>query len=291
MFGYTGSIAVIDPKGLAGPVSIQDAHGTDVDRLACPEGHWRGRRQDRAAERRGGWAGRTTRSADDAFGHQHGYAWFQTTIPATVGASYASLRFGGVDDNGTVFINGKQVATHRGWDSAFDVPVPPGPAAVVTVFVENVDGTGGLNKPATLVARTGQPVVASGWKLRGGPGDPLSPSGWKRLPPADAFPRSRLLPHDLRRLAARRRPARTPIWRVVTTGLGHGSVWVNGHNLGRYPEKIPSQRPVRPRVLGSKPGRNSLVIYDEDGHRPDQVVTVAAEAAASRDVVVLTSKE
>ena len=284
MFGYTGSIAMNDPKGLAGPVSIQDAHGTALT-------GWRVRKATGADDVKAGppdagaagW--QDYKIGDDPFGHQHGYAWFQTTIPATVGASYANLRFGGVDDNGTVFVNGKQVATHKGWDSAFDVPVPPGPAAVVTVFIENVDGTGGLNKPVTLIARTGQPVVASGWKLRGGPSDPLSPSGWKRLGAAEAFRG----PAFFRTTFAAPPPAATgphPIWRVVTTGLGHGSVWVNGHNLGRYPEKIPVNGLYVPECW-LQPGRNSLVIYDEDGHRPDQV-TVAAEAAASRDVTVLS---
>ena len=213
-----------DPKGLAGPVSIQDAHGTELT-------GWRvlkaaGADDAKAGPPDAGAAGwQDYKIGDDPFGHQRGYAWFQTTIPPTVGASYASLHFGSVDDNGTVFVNGKQVATHQGWDSAFDVPVPPGPAAVVTVFVENVDGTGGLGKPVTLIARTGRPVVASGWKLRGGPGDPLSPSGWKRLGAARGS--SAAPPSSARRSPPRRppRPARTrsgassrPAWATARSG-------------------------------------------------------------------------
>ena len=146
-----------------------------------------------------------------------------------------------------------------------------------------MDGTGGLGKPVTLLARRPADAVVTGWKLRGGPGDPLAASGWKPLGAARRLQRPGLLPHDVRRRAARR-VGPHPIWRVVTTGLGHGSVWVNGHNLGRYPEKIPINGLYVPECW-LQAGKNSLVIYDEDGKRPDQV-TVAAETAASRDIAV-----
>ena len=73
-----------------------------------------------------------------------------------------------------------------------------------------------------------------------------------------------------------------PIWRVVTPGLSHGSVWVNGHNLGRYPEKVPVDGLYIPEPW-LKSGDNSLVIFDEDGKAPT-AVRITAEAAASRDI-------
>jgi len=78
-----------------------------------------------------------------------------------------------------------------------------------------------------------------------------------------------------------------PIWRIVTKGLGHGSVWVNGHHLGRYPEKIPAPGIYIPECWLLS-GENSLVIYDEDGKRPDGV-KIEVEPAASRDKAVQTS--
>jgi len=76
------------------------------------------------------------------------------------------------------------------------------------------------------------------------------------------------------------------VWRVVPTGLGHGSIWVNGHNLGRYPEKIPVKGLFIPGCWLHS-GDNTLRIYDEDG-RDAQQVTVQAEEGASRRVSMLT---
>mgnify|MGYP003735469911 CR=1 FL=1 len=75
------------------------------------------------------------------------------------------------------------------------------------------------------------------------------------------------------------------IWRVNTTSLSAGSVWVNGHNLGRYPEKIKINGMYIPECW-LKPGKNDLVIFDENGVLPTKVA-VEAEQAASRDIQTL----
>ena len=114
----------------------------------------------------------------------------------------------------------------------------PNAPNVVTVFVENVAGAGGLDEPVMLAVSNGPAATVTGWKLHGGPGDPLAAMGWKPLGAGADFPG----PTFFRAAFTAAPPAAVgphPIWRVVTTGLGHGSVWVNGHNLGRYPEKIP----------------------------------------------------
>jgi len=74
-----------------------------------------------------------------------------------------------------------------------------------------------------------------------------------------------------------------PIWRVVTTGLSRGSVWVNGHNLGRYPQNTPAPGVYIPECW-LVPGKNTLVVFDENGARPDNV-EIQPESAASRDIV------
>ena len=280
MFGYVGSIEKNDPKGLLGPVAIDKGGAAEVTGWrVLPAASADAVQAGPPAADAAGWQSYTIGA--DAFGHRAGFAWFQATLPASVGATRASLHFGSVDDNATVFVNGKEIGRHQGWDSAFDLPVTPGEAAVLTVFVENTAGTGGLDKPVRFSSQIGEGVTATNWKLRGGPGDPLSSSGWKPLGTADTFSG----PAFFRTEFAAAPPDAVgphPIWRVLFAGLGHGSVWVNGHNLGRYPEKIPINGLYIPESW-LKSGKNSLVIYDEDGHRPDQV-TVAAEAAASRDV-------
>jgi len=71
-----------------------------------------------------------------------------------------------------------------------------------------------------------------------------------------------------------------PIWRVNTTSLSYGSVWVNGHNLGRCPEKIRINGLYIPECW-LKTGLNKLVIYDEYGVLPNEV-SIQTEIAASR---------
>jgi beta-galactosidase len=285
LFGYVGPVDMSDPKGLVGPVTIRRGSGTELTGWKV----WKGVSRDAV---NGGlpavdapqWQPYTI--GDDAFNKRRGYAWFQTTIPATTGAAHAVLHFEGVDDNGTVFVNGKQVGSHKGWDTPFDVPITPGPEAILTVFVENTDNTGGIYKPVRLVTQVGDEVTSTGWKLHGGPGDPLSPSGWNPLTAGQAFSGPAFFQTTF---TAAPPPAvgAHPIWRVISTGLGHGSVWVNGHNLGRYPEKVPINGLYIPECWLVN-GKNTLVIYDEDGNRPDQV-TIAAEIAASRDVTTLVA--
>jgi len=283
LFGYVGSIEMSDPKGLVGPVSIRRGSGTVLNGWRV----WKNVQGNAAkaappAADAEGWQAYTV--GEDAFNRRRGFAWFQTTIPATAGAAHVSLHFEGVDDNGTVFVNGKQVGTHKGWDSPFDISITPGPEAVLSVLVENTDNTGGLGKPVRLVTQIGEEVTSSGWKMRGGPGDPLSPSDWKPLASGQSFAGPAFFQTTF---TAAPPPAvgPHPIWRVLSAGLGHGSVWVNGHNLGRYPEKVPINGLYIPECW-LVAGKNTLVIYDEDGKTPDQV-KIEAEVAASRDVTTL----
>lgn len=283
LFGYVGPVDNSDPKGLSGPVTLRRGSGNVLGGWRV----WKNVRGDAAkaappAADAEGW--QPYRIGDDAFDRRRGFAWFQTKLPPTLGASHLTLHFEGVDDNGTIFVNGKQVGSHQGWDSSFDVEIQPGPEAILSVLVENTDNTGGLGKPVRLVTQIGREVTISGWKLRGGLGEALSPSDWKSLVSGQSFAG----PACFRTTFVAAPPPATgahPIWRVVTTGLGHGSVWVNGHNLGRYPEKVPINGLYIPECWLVN-GKNTLMIYDEDGKTPEQV-KIESEIAAGRDVTTL----
>jgi hypothetical protein len=54
---------------------------------------------------------------------------------------------------------------------------------------------------------------------------------------------------------------------LVTAGLKDGHVWLNGHNLGECPQKVPMYMPE----CWIKDGANDLVIFDLAGAKPDQV--------------------
>ncbi len=218
---------------------------------------------------------------DDVFDKKPGHAWFRVELPALpAGARQAELRFASVDENATVYVNGRRLAYHAGWNAPFNVLIDRidtfASPVVLTVFVENYSNEGGIDQPVRFSPWV-DPVAVRGWKMRGGafgaggagPAlDTAGPCFW-----LGAFH----LPAD---------SGYQVVWRVVPTGLGHGSIWVNGHNLGRYPEKIPVKGLFIPGCWLHS-GDNTLRIYDEDG-RDAQQVTVQAEEGASRRVSMLT---
>jgi beta-galactosidase len=121
----------------------------------------------------------------------------------------------------------------------------------------------------------------TGWRMKGGPGDDAAATGWKPLGVNDAFDRPHFYKSHFNVPSVN--SDHHAMWRVTFEGLGHGSIWVNGHNLGRYPEKVPVKSLYIPECWLVK-GDNNIVIYDEDGNRPDKI-SIRAETAASRDVL------
>ena len=220
---------------------------------------------------------------DDAFNKHTGYGWFQCLLPAIpAGMKQAELRFASVDENATVFVNGQRLARHVGWNEPFNVLLDGvdtfSRPVVLTVFVENYSNEGGIDQPVRFSPWV-QPVEVRGWKMKGGPlsGRPLVSEGSAADTSGPCWWRASFrLPAD---------SGWRPVWRVVPKGVGHGSVWVNGHNLGRYPEKIPVNGLYIPECW-LRPGLNALLIFDEDG-RDARQVTVEAEVAASRRVSML----
>ncbi len=96
-----------------------------------------------------------TAPGDDVFQKQKGFAWFRTTLqPLGVSAKASPLlRFSGVDDNATVYLNGRKLLTHKNWELPFDVPLDaawkPNAPNELAVLVENTTNAGGIG-PATL---------------------------------------------------------------------------------------------------------------------------------------------
>lgn len=73
--------------------------------------------------------------------------------------------------------------------------------------------------------------------------------------------------------------------RVGWDGMSRGSVWLNGHNLGRYPERSSIFGIYLPECW-LKQGANSLAVFDEEGRAPGGI-KIIEEAPASREVLLL----
>ncbi|HEX8465390.1 MAG TPA: beta-galactosidase GalB [Abditibacterium sp.] len=110
-----------------------------------------------------GWSDAT--ATQNVFNSQPGFAWFRTTLaPRSFDAAQPFLlRFSGVDDNATVYLNGQQLMTHQGWDQPFSVPLgavwkTDGPNELA-VLVENVAGGGNIGEAGLQIGTPRAPVV------------------------------------------------------------------------------------------------------------------------------------
>ena len=99
----------------------------------------------------GGW--KDAASGNDTFGGRVGFAWFRTSLPRHKGPGHL-LHFECVDDNATVYLNGRRLMRHEGWDDPFTVDLArawkeSGPNELA-VLVENTAGAGGITAPVFL---------------------------------------------------------------------------------------------------------------------------------------------
>jgi beta-galactosidase len=220
-------------------------------------------------------------------------AWYRTAIKVSETGNY-TLQFKNIRDRAALFLNGKRIDTGAVFNKTVSLHLNKDVNNTLALFtahdgrnklifrvgeIDTVDAKG-LSGPVTLQKQDGTgPIIAvNNWRMKGGPYDMFPASGWKPLTAKGAN-----TPHLYR--TTLNLPAiknSNTIWRVNTTSLSYGSVWVNGHNLGRYPEKIKIGGHYIPECW-LKPGANSIVIYDENGVSPRKV-TIEAEVAASRDV-------
>lgn len=283
LFGYQGSLEEVAAKGLLGDVVLQKSktgdYITDWKMQTAGEKDYRhvpAKLSNASAYKIG----------DDAFDGHPGYAWFQANILFDADHHPAALDFGGIDDNATVFINGKRVFKQNGYDVSFTVPLDgllkPDSANVVTLFIQNTDGPGGISQPVEVIYDGKDRINLTDWSMKGGPGDYAATDGWKSLSASESFDRPMFFKNTF--LVKYVNTNSKSMYRVTFEGLGHGSVWVNGHNLGRYPEKIPINSLYIPECW-LKAGENDIVVYDEDGKTPGKI-KIGAEMKASRDVVL-----
>ena len=315
LFNYLGPMDKVAAKGIAGPVTLsQQTNG----RQLVKGWQWRpaigiganGVPAELTPEIPvDGAFWQVLKSLDqDVFDKRSGFAWFRATLPVVPGP-HRKLTFANVDDNATVYLNGKKVGEHKGWGQPFAVNVDSawregGPNQLV-VLVENTANTGGINGVTEL--QTVNPegdVEITGWKMHGGIGRPQAIKDWQALKEtlktsaandtknaavttsapisiptfyrADftAMPPAAIGPH--------------PILRVTLDGLSRGFIWLNGHNLGRYPEKVPVKSLYLPECWLNR-GKNRVVIYDEEGNKPTQV-HLTFETDSSRIVTEYTAQ-
>ena len=228
-----------------------------------------------------------------ADGDNGSFAWYRTSFAAPA-TGLGTLNIKGADIL-TVFVNGK-IVTGKG--TSYPVDLTSG-KNTVAVFVTHAGRNKGFNfckQPAALdpkgilgdvtLEMNKQKIPVTGWKLHGGPGlesavwiDPDSVKGWADFTAASGLPS---FYHATFENPAASEYGIHPIIRLKWTGLTRGMVWVNGHSLGRYPEKIRVDSLYIPEPW-LKTGLNNVVIFDAEGASPAQVSLVIDKA--SREVL------
>ena len=297
LYNYYGPLDTIDAKGISGAVLLSAQQGPQGKAISA----FRWVADDNGTNDAATMAapglvttGAAWHDADtttDVFHSRVGYAWFRATLP-TVPGPHRVLVFGSIDDLGTVFLNGKQLADGIGINMDYHINLDPawrdGGPNELAVRVQNTSGAGGILGSVTLQSSGGDGTEIRDWRMRGGEAPPAAgaptwrplvagstPGGaaWYRAD-FQATPPSVVGPH--------------PILRLAFAPLSRGFVYLNGHNLGRYPETSPIDG-IYLQECWLKLGKNTLMIFDEDGNSPSQV-RITVEVAASRRGVVLAAR-
>jgi beta-galactosidase len=221
------------------------------------------------------------------------YGWYRASFQEL--AAERAVLSGTIHSDATVFLNGNQVGPiQSSGNLTLNLQAGKNTLAIFCGFHGRLDGVGYIEKPLAELDPKGisgpitlasgeQGAAVTGWKLRGGI-EPFDAADlkWTPVPSVDlkvpAYFRTtfdaRPVPKDGPR----------PIWRLTMDGLSRGSLWFNGHNLGRYPEGLKVDGLYLPECW-LKDGSNSLVIFDEEGHVPAAAsVHLWCEREASREV-------
>lgn len=129
----------------------------------------------------------------------------------------------------------------------------------------------------------GKKIAVKGWKLRGGLPIPSSYQALVDLK-SPAFFQTTFT-------AQSSRVGPNPILRFDTATLSRGTIFLNGHCLGRYPSTLKDDRKplgmYLPECWFAPDGKNTLVVFEEEGRSPAQA-QIQVEMAASREVIAVS---
>ena len=97
----------------------------------------------------------------------YSFAWFRTTLPADAD-SRPLLHFDSVNDNATVYLNGRKLLKHYGYTDPFDVPLGAawkvGGPNVLVVLVENLTRSSGIGPTFLRSEEIPVPDVTDQWE-------------------------------------------------------------------------------------------------------------------------------
>ncbi len=272
LYNYYGKINKVLAKGLWGPVFVEEGNSSAITQWRVTPMAGSLPQDERKIERTGATIGasQVVRTGADYFHGHSGYAAYETTLMGD-GKSHAILNFTDVDDNGWIFVNGHLAGSHHGWGKAFSISAgtnwKPNGRNRIVVLVENLSGAGGIMGTATINKfRVRQPVV--NWRMQGGLTPDYGRKAWQPMTQLGHMPLPRLY-----RANFKWQPGGQVGWHMVLRAdwgqLHRGHIYVNGHDLGLYPDKnIPAAGGLYIPSVWLHPGENQLEWFDIQGGYP-----------------------
>ncbi|HEX4086884.1 MAG TPA: beta-galactosidase [Chthoniobacteraceae bacterium] len=227
-----------------------------------------------------------------ADGDNGAFAWYRAKVRMSA-PGHGVISLEGADDI-SVFVNGVRVPSKGNnghWTAGADFAAGANTIAVFTAQRGRPDlfnyigpltdlARKGLYAPVTIAAN-GATIPVKGWRMRGGVNPAEFAPAMAQAAPQGGAGAPTLFSAAFQAPALGATGAH-PIYRATFSGLTRGTMWLNGHNLGRYPEKIPVNGLYLPECwLGTG---NTLEVFDENGASPANV-SIETEIAASREVI------
>jgi len=216
------------------------------------------------------------------------YAWYRARFDTVTRTQL--LKFARIGDRATFFVDGKMAGRfdlEKDRTPQFNVNIAPGQHEL-EAFVSYsgrtkfAGYTGPFNRlgwekglRGPVMADPGnQPVLT--WKMRSGV-DPFDPKlTWTEIEPTNGAPA--YFRSHFRFDAA---PDKGMVYRLTTKGLSSGNIWLNGHNIGVFPEIIKGCPGLWLPSCWMTAGQNTLIVLDAQGESPFGV-RMQIESAASR---------
>ncbi len=232
------------------------------------------------------------------------YTWYRAHVTLT--APLQALEFTKIGDRATLFVDGKRAGAydiHKDARPAIAAVLPAGPHDLA-LFVAHAGrpslaATVGAFHTLSIQKGLRGPVrgVSGTWKLKGGVDPNAIQLHWTSVPTPPEPRAGRRTAHEA--VAPEQAPTfyRThfmlggdpepgAVYRMITTGLSEGCVWINSHLVGRYPEILSGCPGIWLPAAWLRKGSNTLTILDESGAIPT-AVSVQLEKTASRHRVTV----
>ena len=223
------------------------------------------------------------------------YAWYKTRLKND--STVTSLLFRKIGDRATFFIDGKEIAEYDyKKDKITHIPINIQKGEhELSVFVAHAGRrkfSGYVGPINTIESQKGlcgpifaeQPnsfISVRNWQMKGGVNPFDSNLKWTKVIGSKLFPA-----YFKTQFMLDEQPVAGIVYRLTTNGLSFGCVWLNGHNLGRYPELVKDCTGIWLPSCWMKKGINELIVFDEKGCTPEKL-KVILDVNASRNRIKL----